>query len=383
MRLVILSLALVTLLVACTTSSEALPDRLVILDQGNVITIDPDGANPESVADSAEGNFFQPIWSPDRSLIAFSLESEDPAIYMARMADDAVFSLPTTTFPFYYSWSDQNDLAILHNDTSGLRLDTTALDADSLTDLKLVETGQPLYYSWHPERSEFAAHIGSDRLVTSDLDESELIDLPPGVFPAPSWTERGILTLSAGDQRQDLLIVDRGQETINVATVDGPATFLPNHNASLIAVQSLGPEGNAQSASFQVTPRLPSNRLVVVDVDTGEFTTVTSAPVLAFFWSPVDDQLLVLDIVDGPQARWSVWTEAGSEELVRFTPEPRFVREFLPFFDQYAQSVSLWSPDGSAIAFPGAIGEQAGIWVQPVDGEAVFAHEGTWVAWAP
>ena len=349
-----------------------------------MVTVGPDGKEPTVVAASTAGDFFQPIWSPDRSLLAFSLQSEEPAIYVLRIADSEVFSTPTGTFPFYFSWSAQNDLAILHNDTTGLRLDTTSLGGDGLAELRQAEAGQPLYYSWHPERSEFAAHIGTDRLLTSDLSASEPIDLNPGVFPAPSWTERGIVALSpVQDDRQALLIVGRGEETIDVATVNGPATFLPNHDASLIAVQGLAAPGNAQSASFQTTPRLPSNRLVVVNVETGEFTTATSDPALAYFWSPVDDQLLILDIVAGPQARWSVWTESGTQELTRFSPEPRFIAEFVPFFDQYAQSVSLWAPDGSAIAFPGAIGDMAGIWVQPIDGDAVHIHDGTWVSWAP
>ena len=90
-----------------------------------------------------------------------------------------------------------------------------------------------------------------------------------------------------------------------------------------------------------------------------------------------------LDIVAGPQARWSMWSESGTEELVRFTPEPRFITEFVPFFDQYAQSVSLWAPDGSAIAFPGVIDGNSGIWVQAIDGEPTRIHDGSWVSWAP
>ena len=90
-----------------------------------------------------------------------------------------------------------------------------------------------------------------------------------------------------------------------------------------------------------------------------------------------------MDIVPGPKARWSVWTTDGLESVVEFDPEPSFINEFVPFFDQYAQSVSLWAPDGSAFAFPGTIDGESGIWVQPTDGDATRIGDGTWVSWAP
>jgi TolB protein len=293
--------------------------------------------------------------------------------------------MPTGTFSFYFSWSSQNELAILHNSNvaAELMLDTTSLQGDALADLVAVESGQPLYFSWNPNGGAFAAHIGADRLLTNDLADSTSLDLDPGAFAAPSWTSRGVLALDSGDPRQTLAFIAPDGAATAIASIRGTTNFVPNADGSRIAVQGLAEPSQFQSASLQALPTLPSNRLVVVNSDTGEFTGVTTSPVFAFFWSPQGDQLLVLDVVDGPQARWSVWSESGLEELVRFSPDPNFFTDVVPFFDQYAQSISLWSADGSTIAFAGTIDGQSGIWVQPLDGEPTLVHGGTWVSWAP
>jgi Tol biopolymer transport system component len=132
---------------------------------------------------------------------------------------------------------------------------------------------------------------------------------------------------------------------------------------------------------YQPTPALPSNQLVVAESD-GTITVVSDSPALAFFWSPTGERLLVLDLVDSGEARWQVWSDGELEEVVRFELEPSFARDLLPFFDQYAQSMSLWSPDGSAFAFPGSIDGEAGIWVQKLGEEPTRVSAGTWVAWS-
>jgi TolB protein len=82
--------------------------------------------------------------------------------------------------------------------------------------------------------------------------------------------------------------------------------------------------------------------------------------------------------------RWVVWSPEGTTAYNEFFLEDSWVRDFLPFFDQYAQSVRLWSPDGSAFAFPGSVAGTQGIWVQELDAEGpTMIGEGTWVDWAP
>lgn len=380
MRLFIPTVSLALLLGACTTASDP-PLRLVVVDEGNVVTIAADGTDLFTVAETDRGSFFQPVWSPDGNLLAFSLNATEPAMLVSTPDGTNVQTTTTDSMPFYFSWSTTNQLATLRSGDAGLRLDTAP--AESLDDLSTVATGQPLYYSWNPDGLELVAHIGPDQLVVSDLTESTSLGVNPGSFQAPRWTEQGIIAVEADTQDQRLTLVARDGASMPIATLGGPGTFVPNRDGSLIALQSLATGQNGTSAAFQQIPRLPTNRLVVVDADSGEYQTVTNDIALAYFWSPADDQLLVLDIVPGPQARWSVWADGEVTEMVRFEPDPSFLSEFVPFFDQYAQSASLWAPDGSAFAFPGAIDGDPGVWVHPVDGDAERISGGNWVSWAP
>jgi TolB protein len=62
------------------------------------------------------------------------------------------------------------------------------------------------------------------------------------------------------------------------------------------------------------------------------------------------------------------------------------VDQYLPFFEQYAQSMSPWSPDSRAFAYAG-FNEQgeAGIWVQEArsDRAPVLVSDGEFVSWSP
>jgi hypothetical protein len=139
------------------------------------------------------------------------------------------------------------------------------------------------------------------------------------------------------------------------------------------------------SASFQEAPLLPLNRLVVVEVATGEVTRVTDTPALAYFWDPAGEQLLILEAKDNiQQLQWSVWADGELRELASFLPSRVFLQSYLPFFGQYALSTTMWAPDGSAIAFAGLIGDEGGVYVQAVSGgEPTKVADGSWVMWSP
>jgi TolB protein len=50
---------------------------------------------------------------------------------------------------------------------------------------------------------------------------------------------------------------------------------------------------------------------------------------------------------------WVVDIETGDKQLITtFEPVDIFVNQFLPFFDQYAKSHRIWSPDSNALVLP-------------------------------
>ncbi|MGZ8612903.1 MAG: hypothetical protein ACXWX0_11620, partial [Actinomycetota bacterium] len=63
-----------------------------------------------------------------------------------------------------------------------------------------------------------------------------------------------------------------------------------------------------------------------------------------------------------------------------------FARDYLRFFEQYAQSMSLWAPDGSAFTYAGTNESgETGIWIQPAqpDVEPVLMTGGVFASWSP
>ena len=109
----------------------------------------------------------------------------------------------------------------------------------------------------------------------------------------------------------------------------------------------------------------------------------------AFFWSPDGTKLLSLlpEVAPGRiWFRWGVWEDGSSFSTGRFVPSLEFSRDYLQFFEQYAQSMRLWSPDGSAFVYAGE--EESGgsgIWIQPAtqDTAPVRLADGVVASWSP
>ena len=100
--------------------------------------------------------------------------------------------------------------------------------------------------------------------------------------------------------------------------------------------------------------------LHVVDIETLE-ETVKEENVYAFFWSPNGEKLayfiplLTNQAADGSQSstqrlvlRLNTLDAATGEsrELFTYQPTEQFA-SILPYFDQYHQSVTIWSPDNN------------------------------------
>jgi TolB protein len=72
-----------------------------------------------------------------------------------------------------------------------------------------------------------------------------------------------------------------------------------------------------------------------------------------------------------------------SQTLLEFEPPALFVNQFLPFFDQYAKSHRIWSPDSQALVVPIITGERVEVCVVPIQGEPLRSvAEGLMATWS-
>ncbi len=383
-----------TTTVADTTAdgpTPALPEvgRLVVLDDDRqVVAMDPDGADAVVLSEAYEVPF-QPIWSPDASRVTYATRSAGPELVVTDADGQNVQRAALENPAFYLSWSPDGDrIGALRNGSDAVALDMIDLDG---TDPEAVEIdqGAPYWLSWDPGGDRLAAHVGTDRLdvVGADGDISPL-GVGPGAFRVPDWTDAGLVAVGAESGQQALIRIAPGGTVEVLAAVEGSVGFSVSPDGTRVAVQAFQPDdeeaGEVIQATLPTQEPLPTNSLVVLDLETGEVTIASLENVLAFFWSPVGDRLLLLTDGGGDGAvRWQVWDGENLSDGPTFQLGESFARDFLAFFDQYQRSMSLWAPDGSGYAFPGRIDGEDGIWVaDPTSDRATRVAGGSWVAWS-
>ncbi|MGB7859917.1 MAG: hypothetical protein WBM90_05420 [Acidimicrobiia bacterium] len=377
---VVLLMASSLVLAACTSNvAEPVatePGRLVVIDgSGDVVIVDPDGANQLALTeDGGDGAVYsQPIWSPDGQRIAWGQLSDDGfAVAIGEVEETRVSEVAVTGLPFYLYWSSSGEnIGVLHNGSSGL--DFELVDVANGT-AEVVGRGSPFYFSWNPSEEQLVTHVGQRTfdLIEAGGDKSNLGTTDPG-YLAPQWTNAGIFHVAG----EGLVIENDGNRQV-IADVGEFTTFVANGQGTHVALQTTR-GAPAISVGLVDVEVAPVNVVVVVDVKSGETQVVSSEPSVGYFWSPDGESLLIFAATGGG-VQPSVWTDG--EELVDhvpFRPSLTLVRDLLPFFPQYAQSMSFWAADSSAFAYP----TDDGVWVQTLDAEQpTRVSDGIWVAWS-
>jgi TolB protein len=223
-------------------------------------------------------------------------------------------------------------------------------------------------------------HVGEDTLGTSDLSSPlHTIRHTPGRFQAPVWLPDGGLVYAIRTGAHQSLVVDRD------GTLDMLATF-PSGGGTVFTVDPTG-----RRIAYRIDRADGTQACVYVQSVKrgGHVQRVTRSETTGFFWSPDGSKLLLMQPVPGaPEPtthEWSVW----DGERVRpvsppFVPSDTFFNQYAPFFDQYAQSMTPWSPSSDSFAFAGSVAGQTGIWVARLDGSApTYVDNGVMVSWLP
>lgn len=365
-----------------------LPGRLAIMDaRGALVTANPDGSDEVVLAEIEPGrsDVRQPTWSPDGRRVAWvhvevtETGALSAAMTVARSDGADPSEARTAVIPFYLSWDPTSSRIAYLGSPSQNDIELGILEVAGRSSESPLDSGQPFFLSWAPAGDELLVHVGEDRLERLGLDGSlTTVADRPGSFSAPVWTAdgRSFVYASIGAEGERLVVrgARAGTERALVP-FDGLVTFV------------VSPDG--ERIAFQVLEEQRALPLSVIDVGTGEIVEITDEPTAAYFWSPDGERLLFLD-PDPDQERfwyrWGVWDGTSSFVTPRFVPSLLFVRDYLPFFEQYAQGLRLWSPDGSAFAYPGTNEDgEEGIWIQAAlpDRAPVLVADGSFVAWSP
>lgn len=360
-------------------------DRLLVLkDDGSIVTVGPDGSAVMPVVGSRgiDVETRQPVWSPDGRSVAWAELELDDQGSSSRVVTSAPDGSARTEFPvetgtFFLQWDPTSTrIAYLGNFQGTIGMGVAGRGSNGDPVATTLGVGQPFYLSWSPEGQQLLIHVGSETLGTLDLKGNLLpIGDAPGIFQAPIWLADGRMVYATTAKDRQVLIVRDGERAEELVTFRGSIEFVASPDGKRIA--------------YRVNDGGGLGGIDVVDVRSARSRSVTESPTSAFHWSPDGRQLLLMTMEDGDDPtthRWRVWDGKVEAPIgPTFLPSPTFWRDYVPFYGQFAQSMTLWSPNGSSFAFAGLIGERAGIWVQDLDAEdpTFVLDGGSVVAWSP
>jgi TolB protein len=257
--------------------------------------------------------------------------------------------------------------------------------------------GSPFYAAWAPDGRSLVTHVGqplgeegSDLTVqrVAELDraspEVEPLALTPGFFQTPAYSPAGdavavVLDTDGGGTAIHLLDPS-GENNGRLIPVRGAVSFAWSPNGSQFAyLDGVIPSGVRLAGPLSIIGRRARSPRVV------------SNQALAFFWSPDGTKLLYLEPAENQEdgerpLRYRVGLyEALTGEsrlLATIRSSPEFVSQFLPFFDQYIRSYTIWSPDSTLVALNtlAVTGERL---VVLVDTDTTGGFDGFRVSYAP
>lgn len=364
-----------------------LAGRLAVTDGPALVIVDPSGQNPDLVDEVPGGRLEQPTWSPDGVSLAWStLQGGDGLLQLVEIESGLRRQLPTgNTSPTYFQWTDDaSRLAYLQNDGEELKLRWSTIDVggETIGSPQDIEDGIPLYFSWSPDNATVAVHRGTDLVVRAQRSSDELLETDL-VFTAPDWVDERTV-LAAREGALGLVEISTGLVT-EVAELTGPTQFVLSPDGSRVAY--LGPGGGTRSVATNQTTFAPPV-LRVLELATGNDVVVTTDLAVAWEWSPDSNRLAFLAPSDFAEdtVRWYFWQGGG---VVGATSEhvPSVVEQqvYLPFFAQYAQSHTHWSPLGDAFAFAGTVKDAEGIFVHVIGAtpQSILVADGDYVTWSP
>jgi hypothetical protein len=358
---------------------------LVTIDaSGDLVIIDKSGAVIQSIEPPDGALYAQPIWASAETIVHAQVATENHRLEAVRLDGEEVWSVELDTPPFYYLAAPDSDgttVVSLRNKASGQGLVIERVSGEAVPET--VSGEAPFYASWHPTDGRLASHVGDMRVDVASAS-TETIDTNASGFQAPLWLPSGLVTLRTRGGDTYLTRWDDSSFD-DIAIVRGAARFVGSHESIAIVTGGDIQTGGVQ-ASAQSLPTITSGVLTAIDLEQDSFTSVTSEPSPMFQWDPAGQQLLYVTFIDDPNPAlvWHVWRNGETTDFEPFVPEPTWFATVAPFFDQYAQSVSLWSHDGSAFAYPAVVDGEPRILVQHLDEPSPRdIASGTWVAWNP
>ncbi|MEM9712304.1 MAG: hypothetical protein AAGA17_08825 [Actinomycetota bacterium] len=369
------------------------PGAIVAVDgEVEIVVLDPAGGPGEVInADDGTSLARQPLWSPDGTEVAWSAVEADgtPSIRWRALDGASAVSASTPSLAFYLAFLDGGDrLAWLGNAAGGVGL--SVIDRER-GETELLDVDAPHYLDGI-DGGPLVTHGGGEELRTIRDGRPERIAAGTPAMQAPEVAPDGSIVVLV-DDRDELTIADGDHRTVLVGEIGAELRLvrLDPSGAELAELARLPREALA----FDLAPTgdrvalwrrdlRGTTAVEVVDLGDGRREIVVADGGVAAAWSPDGARLAVLVIEDGGTARWTFWDDAEVATGPAFRPTVAFVRDYLPFWDQYVRASTPWSPDSSALTHAEERDGIGVVVVQPADGAAsTVIGDGDMSWWSP
>ena len=362
-----------------TWPPQYLVNRIAVVSpDGQVSTMRPDGSGERSISGGV-GFYTWPTWSPSGRSIAYSgvVENADGEfvttlfLHESTTGQSRILYESTPGFAglladgvvHYPLWSpDGNKLAfIAATEERGLTLFLDDL-RDSEDPSYVLDHG-PLWMSWSSDSSKLAVHRAESHfiVVAEEVPAVSPTSFQSRAYRVPAWVPgadrfnlvRGIampyFAISSVSPSNP------GDERL-LAEVGANAAFLWSKDGSHLAVAD-----EVRPVLYGDTVLFVYRQFRMLGVEDFEARTKLNENVVAFFWSPDSSKIAYATLSDPSGGmQWNLLDTASgiSSPLVDFRPSSDQLTMF-QFFDQYAYSHLLWSPDSRYLLFSGRLNDAA------------------------
>ncbi len=363
-------------------------------------TYQDDGTKVAGYARGAGEVIWQPIWSPDGRRIAWT-RSEDGATWELVTAavdgtDRTTHLLPGRPDYITYDPTASRVLALTPSPEGfGLVIVQVGEPADGDAALALVDVGAPYFSDFSPDGDRVVAHVGGDLRVVGVDGDRQPLGLSSVRHQTPAWHPTEQLVFVATDEIGGNRLVSydvTSGATVELATFDAFVAFDLDPTGSLLAVSAFAPDDGdgallalRSAESREDAPRLDGG-LWIVDVAGGAPRQLDLRAPSAPMWDPTGSRVLARTSVDGP-GTWNVYELDGTRSATTdLTIEDSLMPLYLPFWDQYVRSQTLWSPDGGRFVHVGRDDEGlSGVWVHDAatTGPSTYLTSGDLAFWSP
>jgi TolB protein len=359
------------------------PGRIALVTpDGSVAVIDDTtGATTQVALDGSVA--LPPAWSPDGSRIA-AIVSAPAATRLEVVPPSGAASVlyeSADDTPFYLQWAPGGArIGFLANDAaSSIALRIAKADGSAASDGPkgdgVLRRGAPLYFAW-PAVDRLVLHVGTGAQAftgTVDLGGKQVGAAMPGSgdFQVAAAGRDAVAYVTGGNEPAIVVAGADGSARARMAAFGPAAIAFDPGGSRLAAIASVEPVDASQG--------FPLGPLRVLDPSTGDVRTLVDDGAFAFFWSPDGTTVAVLRL---ESAGGGSSAERGGVRLAATEPSPSpsgrlevhavfvnasdgtvrsdrvvqlgeaYVRNVLPYFDQYALSHPVWSPDSQAVVLP-------------------------------